>query len=385
MRQRTLLEKIEALSPLAVMALCAGGIAVTAFMVLRDPFPKLFSGPQDFAGFYMGARNVGTASLYDPVATMKQEAIVTGAETLPMVFQYVRLPFYAVLLRPLTLLPYPDALLVWKALSLAGLLAAALLADSSWKVGALAISWSVAAMVMLQWGQDTWVPLLLLCVFFRLLAGGKIVTAGFCVGAAMALKPHIFLPFAAAVIVADRRRLFAAAMAPLAAAVAISFLVQGADWPVSWMGNLRLDAFTANPGIMPTIEGIFGQRLGTGLPLYGAVTAAMVLLAGVAARRLPFDIAAAIAVLLGLLGSAHSYPYDLLLVVPASLLIARRTGSGIPLGILTPVAQIHGIPIISPLAAATAGLLAALMPMRSAGNSGQGEEFVNQNESGRSG
>jgi hypothetical protein len=349
-----------------VAAACVCGILISFAIISLNPFPCMFSGPQDFTAFYLGAKHVGTSLLYNPSGTAREQAIVTGVRA-PMLFHYVRLPFYAVFLRPLDGLPYIRALIVWKVLSVAGLAAAAFLVDTSPKVGAVAISWSVAAMCTLKWGQDAWIPLLLTCGYFYFYARNRVFRAGLCIGLAIAMKPHIFLPFMCAAVAARQHRLLSAITAPIAAALALSFWVQGSYWPIEWARMLALDAKTSFTSVMPTIPGMFGQHLATVVPSYGAVATVVAMIAVLATRYMPFHVASAVAIILGVLGSAHSYLYDLLMLVPPCLLIARATSSLQALAVLTPVAQLLPaifVPLVGPAVAVSAGLWAVLMPFK---------------------
>jgi hypothetical protein len=363
----TLIRKIEQLSLFQLAVACLCGILISFAIISFSPFPAMFSGPQDFTAFYLGARHVGTSLLYDPSGTAREQAIVTGAST-PMLFHYVRLPFYAVFLRPLDGLPYTTALIIWKILSLAGLAAAALLVDTSPKVGALAISWSVAAMCTLKWGQDAWIPLLLTCGYFYFYTRNRVFRAGICIGLAIAMKPHVFLPFMFAAVAARQYRLLSAITASISAAFTLSFWAQGSHWPIEWVRMLALDAKTSFTSVMPTIPGVLGQHLASVMPFYGAVAAVVAMIAVLATRYMPFHVASAVAIILGVLGSAHSYLYDLLMLVPPCLLIVRATSSLQALAILTPAAQVLpaiSVPLVGPAVTVSAGLWAVLISFRS--------------------
>jgi hypothetical protein len=347
-----LLDQIDAIpwQRIALFVVC--GLACSLIATRSMPY-DWFSGPQDFYAFYFGAHYAGTPLLYDYQFVIANQAAVTGAKNYDIVLPYTRLPFYAVFFQPLAVLSYVHALLVWKVLSLCGLGAAAFLVDRSRKVGVLAIGMAVAAAQMLKYGQDTWIVLLLVCAFFRLLRCDRDLLAGLCVGAALALKPNLFLPLIVALGVAPQhRKLVLGAGASFAAAIVLCFLVQGLNWPADWLSVLSIENAKPNAKWMPTIAGIFAAGTGHARIVTPVAAVAVIGIGAWAGRRLPIEIASAVAIIAGLMGAAHSYYYDLLLVIPGCLIIARNGLSQWPLVLLSPAVQLFaaaGMVFVGPL------------------------------------
>jgi hypothetical protein len=339
--------RIEGMSLLLLFALCVAGLLIAWIPILQASFPALWSDPQDFTGLYISAQNAGTNHLYDlEFATVQQHALAPSA--FPHTFMYIRLPFYALLCKPITLLSYPAAIVFWKCLSVAALLVAAFWADRSWKVGLLAMCWSFAAATMLKWGEDTWVILLLVTGYFRILTERPLI-AGVLLGLALAIKPYAFLPLAVALVFSrERRGLLRGVAISASGAVVLSVAIQGTLWPSEWLQIIRRDGGVANVGCMLTVGAIFLQRLPEAAAFYAGLFAAACLLSIWIAKQSNTRTACAVAILLGLITSPHSYPYDILIALPGLLWIARQTGGWAPLLLLSPLGQLS-IPRFGPL------------------------------------
>src|SRR5579872_6855827 len=91
--------------PVLVVASLAVSI-LYAVIVVRVSGSDILYGRNDFAPLWAAAKLVGTQDLYSFEGNQRIEWTVTGV---PMKITYFRLPFYAVLLKPLLLLPYVAA------------------------------------------------------------------------------------------------------------------------------------------------------------------------------------------------------------------------------------------------------------------------------------
>ena len=112
----------------------------------------------DFTGLAAGAYLVGTPGLYDVSANLEVQRHLVGADDPARVFP--RWPYFAVLMRPFSWLPYVSAARVWMALMVIAFAAFVALfpATPRW-ITALTVCWSIPAFDALGQGQDT--PLLL--------------------------------------------------------------------------------------------------------------------------------------------------------------------------------------------------------------------------------
>ena len=92
------------------------------------PWQRVWAGHNDFMQLYAGGTLAGTSELYSSGANRAM-----GEQLgfwMPAV-QFVRLPYYALLLKPLTILPYHTAYVVFQGACLAAALAFAFLARTS--------------------------------------------------------------------------------------------------------------------------------------------------------------------------------------------------------------------------------------------------------------
>ena len=126
----------------------------------------------DFLSFYAGAKLLPTRELYRLQPTLELERRIAAQDSAPVAeISYIRLPFYAALLKPLARLPYRAAYAVFQSLSLL----AFVWSIASWRrfgPGAcivLAASCGGMAFALLR-GQDSAFVLFLLSVSSLLLS-----------------------------------------------------------------------------------------------------------------------------------------------------------------------------------------------------------------------
>ncbi len=277
----------------------------------------------DFSAFYAGGRLLWQGSVYDQRAVLElQREIVGCAETGNA---FIRLPFFAVLTAPLGLLSYPAALLIWKCLL--GLLLAGfvwLWPGPRWRTAAF-VFWSLPMVVGFAYGQDVIAVLLLMAASIRLLRAKRPRAAGALI-AMGAIKIHLFL-WAPLLAVVRRRWGFLAGWAAVGAGLAaISFLAAGPHWPAAFV-NSALNS-TANPHL-ETMINFRGMFHGMKYAAVWEILASSILFAAVARPllRWPFEAAACLALAASVPIGHHSYTYDLVCLLPLSLLVIEH-GSG---------------------------------------------------------
>lgn len=296
-----------------IAALCIAGALLNTWLACSLFLPRAWQGRNDFLGFYAGGKLAGSPHLYDrdSVAAAHLQAIGETGE-----IQYGRLPYYAWMLKPLGLLPYPTAYAVWEVLlaaAFAGFLALwpGAAPRTKWCAGC----WSLPAFVCLFNGQDD--LLLLCCAAFAawLLRHEKPLAAGL-VLTLCASKYHLFI-LVPLVIVAQRRwRMAAGAGIGGGLALALSFAVAGPHWP--W----RYYELVAHPGIntglahMPNLHSLLGMGQ-LGLTLQFIATVALAAGVFLAARRTSsFEQPLALALAAGVLAGYHGYLHDCSLLLP---------------------------------------------------------------------
>src|SRR5271166_146243 len=146
------------LKPWQVAGLCVVGMAVVIGLYLAGDLNYIvgyFSdGIQDFTGFYVGAELVGTPGLYSVEENVARQRTLVRDERASIIF--VRPAYFALMLRPLTRLPYVAAMRLWKALILAAVGAFLIIFPiGPFRLRALAVCSSVPLAGAFLLGQDS--------------------------------------------------------------------------------------------------------------------------------------------------------------------------------------------------------------------------------------
>ena len=289
-----------------------GIVFLAAFVWLAGP--RALRGQNDFAAFYAGGRLAGTPNLYSRPANTTLVGEATGI-TMPAVV-FIRPPFYAALLKPLSLLPYRLAYAVFSLIGLAS--AIWFVARFSGECPSLPFfaAMSVPVIDALCDGQDT--PLLLLFLgAAMLLARGK---RDFLAGVALslcAIKFHLFLVLPAALLLHRRWRVLAGGTTAIAFLTGLGAIVNGPGALRDWIGVLRDPSIGFAAAVMPNLHGLTGAihadpRLETVLVVTVIATSLYAV-----SRIDSFELILAISIVCGLLVNFHSGISDdvLLLVV----------------------------------------------------------------------
>ncbi len=280
------------------------------------PWGRALRGQNDFLGLYSGAKLVGTADLFSDAAYHKLQT-ATANIWLPSVL-YSRPPFYALLLKPLTGLPYRAAYSVFEGLNLAALaiflLRFARRDLAVWALGGASIP-VITAFVN---GQDVLLVVLAAAASLAASRRGRPFLAGLLL-ALCSVKFHMFVFVPIVLVLHKRWRMLAGGTAGVAALYVASSLAQGWAWPVPYLHFLLDPALHPAPFTMPNLHGLVvatvGDHIGIELFLAAMVAAAVIY---VSAKSESFESAFAISIAAGLLTSHHAYIQDccLLLLIP---------------------------------------------------------------------
>lgn len=282
--------------------------------------------------------------LYDPDAqALLQHAIVgPGGD----VSWFVGPPFLVLLYAPLAALPYLASSLVWLALSFAALLGALALVrplvprlDRDWGTVVLVVLASQPVLETLGSGQDSAVSMLVWAAALRLLAAGRDAWAGAALGAGL-IKPQL-------VILAPPTFLVRRAWAALAAwcgvalvLLGVSLALVGVDGLRGWGEALLSDRYDEQvtrgqawkqqtvPALLVSLApaGLARPALVLGLLASAVLVAAMLVVAARAPRGQLLEVWALVA-LTTVVASPHLLGYDLLVALPALLVLLDRHGS----------------------------------------------------------
>ena len=281
---------------------------------------RIIAGQADFAQLYAGASLVGTPDLYS--ARANDDVIAKAAGVTMEGVTYSRLPFYAWLLKPFTLLPYRAAYYSFVLLNIAAALVFIFRFTTICRELPLFSAFSLPLLIAFAQGQDTPILLLLVSGVFLLAQRGRDFTAGLILSLC-SIKFHLFSMLAVAIIMHKRWRLFGGAVVGGLALLALSFAAAGPDWPSQYLKLATSGYLDPCPGCMPNVKGMSVNMPQLEWPLTAAVLILFLLLA----RRIrDFEIVFALSLIAGLLVSLHAYPQDtVLLLLSFAIFISRST------------------------------------------------------------
>ena len=268
----------------------------------------------DFLSLYSGGWMVAhgrTGDLYDPAAQLAVERQWSPPDA--ALVPFIRPPFYALLLAPLSRLPFEAAFRCWIALQIVLLLACWTWAFRRFGPMALAIgALSISATLGLAHGQDCVIFLAVLAASYSLAERNRPLPAG-AVLELMAAKFHFTPLWAVALAVERRWKMLAAFAAAGAAAVLVSVAMVGTRGVRSYIAILEnpdLEWLSPSPEFMigfPGMAANLGMRSVAGRL---AIVAAVLVLFAVAIRRAPLWRLFAATTAASLLAAPHAYGYD---------------------------------------------------------------------------
>jgi hypothetical protein len=278
----------------------------------------------DFTGFWIGAKLLGTKYLYDIPANLAMQSAITGRTFDVLIF--VRPPFFAAAMRLFTLMPYLTALRVWQlTLAAALVLFVAVYPLAPRRYTMLALAWSILIPIdVIALPNDA--PLILLFVALSMFfwSQGRPALSGAMLGLCLA-KFHFFVFVPLLLLKRENRKVLAGFAAVASILMIINFWAQP-DWiRLYWQAlNMPQRSMNSRPRLMPNFYASF---FWTGHPGIWVVIGAL-LIGGIlwqVTRHFPFDTALAFCVLGGLLAAPHANNVDGLLAIPALLAVAQRS------------------------------------------------------------
>src|SRR5579871_6782322 len=141
------------INPGKVLVTAAAILGVAVCLFVAWPMrARAVQGANDFVPMYAGARLAGSGNLYNPGQVIQVER--AEAHVWSEFWPYSWLPFYALILKPLSFLPYHAAYACWEGLSLAAVVGFALLWPVPKWIAVLGCCWAYPLMVCLGNGQN---------------------------------------------------------------------------------------------------------------------------------------------------------------------------------------------------------------------------------------
>jgi glycosyl transferase family 87 len=294
---------------LPVLLFC-GWIAIVAAV----PNASLFlEGRNDFLAFYVGGKLAGTGQLYSEPAVLDAQSRWAGFQNPHHL--YVRLPFHALFLKPLTIFPYRAAYVLFQLLSVAACIAFLRIYWPQCPELLLLLALSIPAFLTFWQGQDLAIVLWLAGVSLALARSGRDFTSGL-VLALCAVKPHFFLLVPVVVLAKRRWRILGGAALGGIFLLALSFAAEGAHWPA------RFSAILENPLVhrcvecMPGIRGVLhelNRENSLSFVCFGLFAGCLSYV--IARRSSDYGVAFCLSIAAALIASLHVYVADYLLLL----------------------------------------------------------------------
>jgi hypothetical protein len=296
-----------------------------------------FSGHNDFVTFYAGAKLAGTPLLYSRTANVE---LINGLAGQDMGMVYIRPPFYAAILKPLALLPFHSAYVVFSFLSLASFVW--FIAQFRKECTALPFlaAISIPLLADLAAGQDALFLLVVLGAGILLTRKNRDFAAGL-VLSLCAIKFHLFVFVPVLLLLKKRWEMVWGGICGSVALIALGTIVNGTGSIGAWIKVLRDPWINPDATGMPNLHGLVAVVNG-GLPLEAILTAGVcAAFVWMSIRSNNFELLFAASLVCGLLVSFHStIPDDLLLfpvlvlILASSAMVPLRAVAGL---ILTPI------------------------------------------------
>ena len=360
------------------VALIAGTLGILFWLtigsyVIRDAFQR------DFLNLYTGgllARTGHLSELYNwELQKATQDSLVPN---LQLHFPFVRPPFYALMLAPISLLPVKTAFVVWIALWISALVGVSIWAWRRFGPDSLIFcSFFLPASSGIAHGQDCMILLLEMLAAWLLLERRKDRLAGLVLSLTL-FKFHLLLLLPLAILLRRRWNLFAGYAAGGTALALLSLAVSGiagARGYVELITRRDLETLSPSPWMMVGWNAI-AVNLGLGgtwfVPLLLAAGAALVIFSALRARE---DYRWFWTAVVGsMMLSPHTYQYDLSSILIPGLIGAfvipdryLRIAAGIALIPLPYFFSVAGIPVAivpSLVVAAFVVSLSGLLPVK---------------------
>lgn len=265
----------------------------------------------DFAEFYMGGKLAASKLLYDYHAVHElEQQYHTGDFTLP----FLRLPVEAWLFKPLALLPYTAARIVYLIIAIiASIVFVIRSPGNSLPDRALLGAWFLPISCCAVVGQDTIFFALLAVIAAHRLEAGDTLKGGLLIGLCL-FKFHLGIGLF--VVLISKRWWTAVGGAALssAALVGVSSALRQ-HWVSEFVAELSVPGAEGAIGRMMTVRGLASYiPLPTLTEIF--ISATLLVLTWIVCRWMPVRDSIALGLTIGVLVGRHAYLYDLVLLFP---------------------------------------------------------------------
>ena len=324
---------------------------------------RTIRGQNDFVALYVGGKLAGTPDLYSRTANEAMITSILGASMESVI--YTRPPFYAVLLKPLTLLPYLAAYAIFCAVCLFSVVWFVVRFSKECPALPIFTSFCIPVAAFLPQGQDT--PLLLLFAGTSILLTRK--KRDFLAGLVLslcAIKFHLFLLVPLFLLTKKRWRVLGGAACGTCILFLLGVIAAGPHASAQYLNTLRNPWINFRTDMMPNLHGLTAALNGGARVEAALACAVIATFLWICLRTESYEFLFALSILCGLLVSFHSGIGDdvlLLLVFVTIFHSSLDKPLRIALAVsLTPLPYFLGVPIsvIMPLLFLLTLILAAI-------------------------
>ena len=307
-------------------AICALGITLMALAIRERP-----DSADDFRSFYRAAHLIQSHESVFAHPSFCPDKHADG-----VFLPYIRIPSYAAALRPLASLPYTTARSIWLIATAIAMLGCVRLFPGRRDRLAIALAFSFPLAYTFVLGQDIAFVLLITLAAAYIFSKQREFLAGL-VASLIAIKLS-YLPAVGLVLFAKSRRATLGLAIGVAIQLAVSFALEGLNWPAEYLALLKHPVFDIEPRRMLNIRAII-TSLGMPSAIYLIGGILIYALLWFAARRMTLPNALLIALPIGLIASPHCYVYDAVVLIPLMVTVASSTNWSCTLAIvaLTPL------------------------------------------------
>lgn len=279
----------------------------------------ILHGLNDFASFYTAGSLAGHGDIYDTTVFQSRQEQLLGYSN-PRI-QYVRLPFYAVFLWPLALMPYAVAYGVWQGACVTALFLFLRLWPYARRPAFYICCVFIPLAVSIANGQDLTFLLAALALCILLQRRGQPFAAGL-VFSLCAIKPHLLLFVPVVLILHKAWRLMAGFACGGFVLALVSTAVAGLNWPVRFFNAIRnpaVHAYIAHTSLMAAL--LENQSsLAAYLPV-AALFALALAAVWIISRKTDFATGLSASLAAGTVCGFHVYLQDYTLLLPSLLII----------------------------------------------------------------
>ena len=298
--------------------LIVSGILLRAYIFNHLPH-DLSVCTTDFSAFYAGGKLAASPNLYVPQAAFDVERQAMGCVMENLVF--IRPPFYALLMWPLAQLPFMTALVLWRVLGLATLVAFVWMwPDDKW-IAAAACAWYLPLATNFTVGQDLAFLLVLLLGAYYCLRAGKEFLAGLLFGLCL-IKFHLFVLLPLLIFHKKLWKTLYGISGVGIIMIAASYIAGGRHWIEEYRVALQDFRMNPYPWNMVNLKALFYNHMEWWIPSIVLV----VLVCWYVIYKGSVEISLAAVLIGGVLINPHTTISDGTLILPVFLMARRAPG-----------------------------------------------------------